>query len=537
VPRSDSGTPQKPDGNVAYHGWVTDENPPSRRSARKSDGPKRGKTPSTEATTTALVVDEHGEPVAPKGGLFAAIRKHPTAWLYSTLAVVFVLLGTGAVFAGVAIGSASPSVAAPQETREPRPQPSASPVALKLRTCSIATAAADPRLMSLYGAVMRNEDGEVLYSQSGTTAERTASGLKVLTAGAAIAALGADFQITTRVFTGSQPGSIVLVGAGDATLSAMPAGTESVYAGAPKLSTLAATVVNQYASTNPGQQISVVVLDSSYWSSADKWEPSWARSEQTIGYHSEVTALQVDGDRADPTKQTSPRSTDPVARAGTLFLAALKAADPGGVVDPNITTTSGTAVGGTKLAEVTSQPLRVLIKQMLLNSDNTLAEMLARIVSKESGLGGTAASLQQAIPSALWPDDPTTASSVIIKDGSGLSDDNAVPPVAMAALMRRVAAGSDNLDIVRDALPVAGKSGTLASRFTGDNAVARGKVTAKTGWIDTAYTLSGFVDAADGTRLTFAFYAIGNGIKDDAKAALDTLVTSVYNCGDNLANS
>ena len=87
--------------------------------------------------------------------------------------------------------------------------------------------------------------------------------------------------------------------------------------------------------------------------------------------------------------------------------------------------------------------------------------------------------------------------------------------------MRRVSAGTNNLDIVRDALPVAGKTGTLAGRFTGDNAVARGHVTAKTGWIDTAYTLSGFIDAADGTRLTFAFYAVGDGIQDNAKDALD----------------
>ena len=234
--------------------------------------------------------------------------------------------------------------------------------------------------------------------------------LKVLTASAAIAVLGADFQIPTRVFTGSTAGTIVLVGYGDPTLSAMPPGTESVYTGAPKLSTLAASTLATYASTNPGQEITQVVLDASYWNPSDKWDASWKRTEQTIGYHSEVTALQVDGDRADPTKQTSPRGTDPISRAGNLFVNALKAADTDDMVANNVAITTGISAGGTQLAEVKSQPLRVLIKQMLLNSDNTLAEMLARIVSKESDLGGSAASLQQAIPSALWPDDPTTAS-------------------------------------------------------------------------------------------------------------------------------
>lgn len=482
----------------------------------------------------APVVDDGN---APKGGVLAAIRKHPTAWLFSTLAVVFVLLGTGAVFAGIAYGStpqASPTPEASQAA--PRPQPTGEALSARLRTCSVSPFAADPRLMALYGSVQRADTGEELYAPHGTIAARTGSVLKVLTASAAIAVLGADYQIPTRVSAGSTAGSIVLVGNGDATLSSMPPGTESVYTGAPKLSTLAASTLATYSSLFPGQKITQLVLDASYWNPSDKWDASWKRSEQTIGYHSEVTALQVDGDRADPTKQTSPRGTDPISRAGNLFVNALKAADTDDIVANNISITTGAAVGGTPLAEVKSQPLRVLIKQMLLNSDNTLAEMLARIVSKESDLGGTAASLQQAIPSALWPDDPATTRSVTIKDGSGLSELNGVPATVMAAFMRRVSDGTNNLDIVRDALPVAGKSGTLASRFSGANAVARGHVTAKTGWIDTAYTLSGFVDAADGTRLTFAFYAVGDGIKDNAKEAIDTLVTGVYNCGDNLAN-
>ncbi len=520
---------------------MTDEQTPSRRSSRQSEGSKPRRAPREKPqkapADAAPLVDENGNPIAPKGGILAAIRKHPTAWLFSTLAVVFVLLGTGAVFAGIAYGSTPQAGATPEPTEAaPRPQPTGEALSARLRTCSVSALTTDPRFLGgLYGAVERADSGEVLYSNGGDAPARTGSVLKVLTASAAIAVLGADYQIPTRVFTGSTAGTIVLVGYGDPTLSAMPPGTESVYTGAPKLSSLASAALAAYASTNPGQEITNLVLDASYWNPADKWDANWKRSEQTIGYHSEVTALQVDGDRADPTKQTSPRGTDPIGKAGSLFVAALEDADNNNQVADNVAISLGTVAGGTQLAEVKSQPLRVLIKQMLLNSNNTLAEMIARIVSRESDLGGSAASLQQAIPSALWADDPETASSVTIKDGSGLSALNAVPATVMATFMRKVADGVDNLDIVRDALPVAGKSGTLANRFSGDNAVARGHVTAKTGWIDTAYTLSGFVDSADGTRLTFAFYAIGDGIKDNAKDALDTLVTGVYNCGDNLA--
>jgi D-alanyl-D-alanine carboxypeptidase/D-alanyl-D-alanine-endopeptidase (penicillin-binding protein 4) len=107
----------------------------------------------------------------------------------------------------------------------------------------------------------------------------------------------------------------------------------------------------------------------------------------------------------------------------------------------------------------------------------------------------------------------------------------------MTEFMRKVRDGAAGLDVVRDGLPVAGQSGTLASRFSGDNAVARGQVWAKTGWIDTAYTLSGYLNAADGTPLAFTFYAIGEGIGSDARAALDTLTTAVFTCGDNLSNN
>jgi serine-type D-Ala-D-Ala carboxypeptidase/endopeptidase (penicillin-binding protein 4) len=473
-------------------------------------------------------------PTPPKGpGWF---RKHPTAWVVSAAALVFVLLGTGAVFAGATVASAEvKATPTPSVTVEPpRPLPSTVPAASRLRTCSVDRYAVDGRLMSFEGTVVKADTGEVLFDRNGSTPARTGSVMKVVTAAAALATVGPAFQITTNVVDGSTPGTIVLVGHGDPTLSA---GGPSVYSGAPQLSDLAAQTVANYAAKHPGVPITQVIMDASYWNPADKWDSSWKRSEQTIGYHSEVTALMVDGDRANPARATSPRSTDPIGRAGSAFRDALIAADPGGVVG-SVTLTSGTALAGAAaLGEVKSQPVSTLIAQMLPQSDNTLAEMLARIVSRGSGFNGSAASLQQAIPSALASGYGVDVSTMVIRDGSGLSDLNGVPSVTMAKFMTQVWTGDKNLGIIRDSLPVAGKTGTLASRFTGDAAVARGSVTAKTGWIDTAYTLSGMITSSDGTRLTFAFYAIGDGIRDNAKAALDLLTAGVYGCGDNLSNN
>src|SRR5690606_24288050 len=144
-----------------------------------------------------------------------------------------------------------------------------------------------------------------------------------------------------------------LVGRGDATLHD-PTQGGTVYAGAASIADLATQTLANYTSDEP---ITSIVLDANYWSPADKWDSSWKRSEQTRGYHSEVTALQVDGDRANPAAQDSPRSTDPIGRAGQAFLNALLAADTDDEVDTNVTITTGSAVNtSTPLGEVQSAP-------------------------------------------------------------------------------------------------------------------------------------------------------------------------------------
>jgi D-alanyl-D-alanine carboxypeptidase/D-alanyl-D-alanine-endopeptidase (penicillin-binding protein 4) len=442
--------------------------------------------------------------------------------------VVFLLLGTAAVFAGAAVGSnADAGPASPSSSADAgRPIPTVMPAASRLRTCSIAALATDPRLLAFSGAVMNATTGELLFDRGASTAVSQGSVLKVLTAAAALNILGPDATLATRVFEGSQPGTIVLVGGGDPTISQLPAGQESVYAGAPKLSALADQVDDNYSAP-----ITTIVLDSSMWSVGDKWDATWKRSEQTTGYLSEVTALQVDGDRQDPKAQVSPRSTDPVMRAGRLFAEEL------GLDPDDVTFTSGTAVT-TKplLGVVNSQPMSVLINQMLVASDGTLAESIARVVSRSMGMGGTAVSLDQAISSATSIYGVDT-SGLTIHDGSGLSTANAVPPAFMAKFMIKVMQGATNLNIIYNSLATAGTPGALSNRFTGPNAIAKGAVIAKTGWLDTEYSLAGIINAADGTQLSFAFYAIGPGIKENAKTALDTLATGAFTCGGNTSNN
>ncbi|MGV8884508.1 MAG: D-alanyl-D-alanine carboxypeptidase [Microbacteriaceae bacterium] len=488
-------------------------------------GPETERPPASRRAARAQSAD--GSKPSGISGVFA---KHPRIWMGTALGLAFVLLGTGAVFAGIAAASRSSTTAASTDDGAQIPQrdvPGDLPSATRLRTCTVSNFATDPRLMTLRGEVLNTTTKEVLFNRGADTPARPASAVKLLTAAAALNALGADYRLSTTVYESSVPGTIVLVGGGDATLNSRESG-ENVYTGAAKLSELAQTVQLAWDANHPGEPITGIVLDATLWNPTDTWNPTWSRSEQTQGYLSEVTALQVDGDRADPTRQVSPRSTTPIMRAGAAFAKAL------GI--PDVPLSTGSNASTVQLGAVQSQPVSVLVNQMLLTSDGTLAEMLARVTSVKMGLGGGSSSVGQAITGSLSPLGVETGELTLV-DGSGFSAKNAVSPAFFANFMALVLGGSNELGYVYNALSEAGKTGTLVDRFRGSSAVARAGVVAKTGKISTAHTMTGIVTAKDGTVLTFAFYAIGEGITEGAKAALDELVAGVYSCGDNLSNN
>jgi D-alanyl-D-alanine carboxypeptidase/D-alanyl-D-alanine-endopeptidase (penicillin-binding protein 4) len=474
--------------------------------------------------------------------VLTAIRRHPRAWIAAAATVGFVLLGSGAVALGAATGTAahasvarvSTSSATPTPTRTPaaRPAPTPVPAASRLRTCSVNGLAQDGRLGTLEAQVLNPATGEVLFDRNGSAPSATASVMKILTAAASLSVLGGDTRISTTVVKGSAPGQVVLVGGGDVTLSRLPSGQDGYYTGAAHLDDLANQVKAAWAAdpSNNGQPITSVVADASLFG-GPVWQPSWDEHEERVveGSTSYITALQVDGDRDDPDALESPRSTDPVGNAARDF-----ADDLGGA-----TVSDGAAPAGAKqLGVVQSQPVSALLSQALTDSDNTIMEMLARLVAIKTGSGNTfdAENAGTLKGLAAYGIDTT---GIHIVDGSGLSEDNRVPPSYLTRLMVKVLNRENGLGVVYDSLPVSGKSGTLGpgyGRFTGASSAADGAVNAKTGWIDNGYTLAGVVHAADGTPLTFAVFALGD-VGDSAKTAIDTLVTGFFHCGDNLSNN
>lgn len=419
--------------------------------------------------------------------------------------------------------SSSGKPAATTPTKTPTDTPTVTPTA-EGRDCSVADLAADKLLKDLHAQVINPATNEVLFDIQGDTPTQTASVMKLLTAAAALQVLGPNFRVQTKVYADLDvPGQIVVVGAGDPTISRTRVGVQSVYKDAPKIADLAVQI-NAWARATP---ITNIVLDSTYFA-GPAWDSAVADTERSNGYQPLITAIQADGDRDNPTKQTSPRSTDPVDRFGTALVKAI------GPLAENATVTQ--AAAGTNLlqiADVRSQPISKWITHMLSVSDNTEAEFLARLVSKQLGMDGSLESIDGAIKAALTSAGLATE-GLVLKDGSGENEENLVSATFINSLLKKVLNREGNFGPIYQGLPVAGESGSLADRFGGKNIDAAGHIFAKTGWTRHEYSLAGIIKAKDGTDLTFSIAAIGD-LTDTTKDAIDNLATGIYRCGNKLS--
>ncbi|MGH9004387.1 MAG: D-alanyl-D-alanine carboxypeptidase, partial [Acidimicrobiia bacterium] len=106
-------------------------------------------------------------------------------------------------------------------------------------------------------------------------------------------------------------------------------------------------------------------------------------------------------------------------------------------------------------------------------------------------------------------------------DGSGLSREDRHSAREFLGMLR-VAGFQPWGNYLLESLPLAGRSGTLARRLRGTP--AEGNVRAKTGWIDEARALSGYLTTAGGRRAVFSVVVNGTVPGSPVVGAVDDLV-------------
>ncbi|MFI5689423.1 D-alanyl-D-alanine carboxypeptidase/D-alanyl-D-alanine-endopeptidase [Streptomyces sp. NPDC051636] len=410
----------------------------------------------------------------------------------------------------------------------PRPAPSAASVLTGLGgdTNTVKSAPAGKALADVLGplldssalgsvrtaAVVDVATGRRLYGTGADRAMTPASTTKIATAVAALSALGADHRLTTRAALEPDTGELVLVGGGDPTLTA-----HKEAEGWASLRTLADDTAA--ALRKRGVHRVTLSYDTTLYAGT---------ALHPIGVNDNlapVSALTVDEGRTDDsTSGPVTRVADPAADAARKFAALLE--------EHGIKTTSpgpSKATGrANTLATVSSPPLSALVERMLTNSDNDIAEALARQTALATGAspgfdGGATAVAARLKKLGL----PVTGAE--FHDGSGLDRDDRLTADLLTALL--VKAGSPShpeLRPVLTGLPVAGFTGTLTSRYTDG---AAGIVRAKTGTLTGVNTLAGTVVDRDGRLLAFAFLTSDTTDPTEAQAALDRTATTLAGCG------
>ena len=110
---------------------------------------------------------------------------------------------------------------------------------------------------------------------------------------------------------------------------------------------------------------------------------------------------------------------------------------------------------------------------------------------------------------------------VRLRDGSGLSYQDRLTTHAILKILGEMARRPD-FPVFRRSLAIAGVDGTLKDRMRGT--AAAGNVRAKTGTLNVASSLSGYVTTANGHQLTFSLLMNGDPVPSRrAHAAQDAV--------------
>ncbi len=382
---------------------------------------------------------------------------------------------------------------------------------------------------SVSAEVVDLADGRSLLSRSADRAAAPASTAKILTAAAVLSLRGPQDRLATRVVSGDA-GEIVLVGGGDVLLAPGRGRQDSVI-GHAGLDDLAAATVSALRSA--GRTSVTVRLDDTAFAGPAR-SPDWSGGDVAGGFVAPVTALALDSGNATPGRRTAPghpfpRAADPAMAAATTFVTRLRAH---GMAVTGGPTRASAPAGAEQVAEVLSAPLADLVEEALTESDNTVAEALARLTAASSNLPTTFSGAGRAVLERIGRLGVEVTGQTMA-GGSGLGSGYAIGAHTLVRVLA-LAASPEHPELrpVLTGLPIAGASGTLAERFAATaTRPAVGVVRAKTGTLTGVSALAGTVVDADGRQLGFAVLADRVPATEPARAALDRTAAALARCG------
>ncbi len=395
---------------------------------------------------------------------------------------------------------------------------------------------ADARLAARVGSLAASKLGKALsievtdvasgaqvYGRKTALTRVPASNQKLLTAVAALEALGPDRVFTTAVKRTGRSRTVTFVSGGDPALT---------NAKIRDLATQTAAALRAKApAKSTGKHVVNVRLDDSLFRGATK-HASWRYG----GYPNRI----IRPVRA--TLRTVGSSSDSARSATSYYMKRLKKDLPRGWVVKFGGKVTSTSAKARPVASVTSEPVGELVARMLRVSDNEVAEVLFRHLAVDAGYTATFRGGAKATTRTLKRLGVDVTGLTVV-DGSGLSPANRVRTTTMTSLLTVAADAAahprlSQLLFSDTSLPIAGRTGSLHSgyyRFTSQAArCAQGAVVAKTGTLEHEQALSGYTVGADGRLKAFSIMvnSLPRGAKavQDARQRIDEIAAAVHGC-------
>ena len=397
-----------------------------------------------------------------------------------------------------------------------RPAPAAAGVddtiAGKLRTGGFAGSGTGVYVWDLDAA-------RLVYANNASTELAPASNMKLVTSAAAMMHWGAEHRFTTELYAPDVPvagggvvyGDLYLRGLGDPSLS-----TRTYQRTVLDLTTASFEAFARDLKRDGVKKVQGRVLGDSSWFDKLTTVPTWKPGLQLEC--GPLSALSGDQGLDDGNRVKAP-----ALWAAKLMTEALRNAGVKVTGKPG----SGHVLDTTRLVKRQySAALRGIMKRMNKESDNFFAEMLLKGLGKDFyGEGSTAAGTQAS--DATLRACGLEAGTYVVQDGSGLSYGDRLTAkgivTLLAAMHRR-----DDYEVYYDSLAIAGEDGSLEDRMQGT--AAAGNAHAKTGTLNIAVCLSGYVESANDHLVAFSI--LMNGASADwmrATKAQDAVVVALAN--------
>lgn len=420
----------------------------------------------------------------------------------------------------------------------------------------------DPNFSNAHWGVLIQslETGEYFYKRNENKLFMPASNLKLFTSSAGLVLLGDDYKFTTNIYKrGRMDGStllgdLVIQGRGDPTLSGRFYKNDAVKIFSDWADTLLELGIDEITGSIIGDDNEFDDLglgEGWQWDYESDW---YAAQSSALSFNDNCIDLIVTVDKLtgqakidinpntkyaaiinkvsvvgkDSTtsiKAYRERGTNVISVFGTIrksdslktFVTVNNPTQYTMVVLKEVLESKGIIVGGfpmdiddlsspidynelSKLFTHYSPNLKEVVKISNKNSQNLFAEQLLKTIGLEIENFG---SIENGITAcnSVFQEMGINPENMIMVDGSGLSRLNLVTPKQIVSVLNYMYQHKYYLPFY-NSLPIAGVDGTLANRMKGSK--AENNVRAKTGFIDYARSLSGYVNTGDNEPVAFS---------------------------------